>query len=78
MFFSCRCVSAAACEQSKELALGKTGLRCRWQIKQDGFGAAVDKIEEMHKPEDFVGHRKPAAKPKMPLISNPVIRVGFS
>ena len=43
-------------------------------MKDKDFGAAVDKIEEKRKPEDFIGHRKPAAKPKMPLTSNPVIR----
>jgi len=48
--------------------LGKTGLRCQWQIKQGGFGAAVEKIEEQRKPDDFFGYRKPAAKPKMPQV----------
>ena len=60
--------SAAACEQSKVLALGKMLVRCRWQMKDKRFGAAVDKIEEKRKPEDFIGHRKPAAKPKMPQV----------
>jgi hypothetical protein len=59
---------AAACEQSKELALGKMLVRCRWQKKDKHFGAAVDKIEEKRKPEDFIGHRKPATKPKMPQV----------
>jgi len=36
-------------------------VRCRWQMKDKYFGAAVDKIEEQRKPEDFIGHRKPAA-----------------
>ena len=65
---------AAACEQSNSLALGQNALRCRWQIKQSVLCAAVEKIKEQRKPEDFFGHRKPAAQPKMPLISNPVIR----
>ena len=43
------------------LALGKILVRCRWQMKDKYFGAAVDKIEEKRKPEDFIGHRKPAA-----------------
>ena len=68
VFFYCRVGSAAACEQSKALALGKILVRCRWQMKDKDFGAAVDKIEEKRKPEDFIGHRKPAAKPKMPRV----------
>jgi len=36
-------------------------VRCRWQMKDKHFGAAVDKIEEKRKPDDFIGHRKPAA-----------------
>ncbi len=48
--------------------MGKTALHCQWQMKLGGFGAAVDKIEEMRKPEDFIGHRKPAAKPRMPRV----------
>jgi len=61
-------VYAAACEQSKELALGQNTLRCRWQIKQGVLCAAVDKIKDQRKPPDFIGHRKPAAKPKMPQV----------
>jgi len=34
-------------------------------MKDKHFGAAVDKIEEKRKPDDFIGHRKPAAQPKM-------------
>jgi len=34
--------SEAACEQSKALALGKMLVRCRWQMKDKHFGAAVD------------------------------------
>ena len=59
---------AASCEQSKVLALGQNALRCRWQMQQSVLRAAVDKIEEQRKPEDFIGHRKPAAKPKMPQV----------
>ena len=59
---------AAACEQSKVLALGQNALRCRWQIQQSVLCAAVDKIKEKREPADFIGHRKPAAKPKMPQV----------
>ena len=45
--------------------MGKNALRCQWQIKQGVLGAAVDKIEELRKPDDFIGHRKPAVKPRM-------------
>ncbi len=60
--------NAASGEQSRVPALGKTALRCRWQMKQGGFSAAVDKIEDQRKPDDFIGHRKPAAKPRMPRV----------
>jgi len=43
--YGCVC-SVTSCEQSKVLALGQTALRCRWQIKQSGLCAAVDKIKE--------------------------------
>ena len=58
--FRCRVRSAASCEQSKALALGKMLVRCRWQMKDKHFGAAVDKIKEKRKPDDFIGHRKQA------------------
>ena len=48
--------------------MGKMLVRCRWQMKDKHFGAVVDKIEEQRKPEDFIGHHKPAAKPKMPQV----------
>jgi len=35
--------------------LGKNGLRCRWQMQQGVFGAAVDKIEDKREPEGFIG-----------------------
>ena len=45
-------------------------LRCRWQMQQGHWCAAVDKIEEQRKPEDFIGHRKPESsstkKPRTP------------
>jgi len=42
-------------------ALWQNGLRCQWQIQQDVLRAAVEKIEAQRKPDDFFGHRKPAA-----------------
>ena len=63
-----RICAAASCEQSKALALGQNALRCQWQIQQSVLCAAVDKIEEKRKPEDFIGHRKRAVKPKMPQV----------
>ena len=72
--FMLRFEPAAACEQSKSLALGQNALRCRRQIKQSVLCAAVEKIKEQRKPDDFFGHRKPAAQPKMPPISNPAIQ----
>jgi len=41
-WFWCFVRSAASCEQSKALALGKMLVRCRWQMKDKHFGAAVD------------------------------------
>jgi len=49
-------------------ALGKMLVRCRWQIKDKHFGAAVDKIKDQREPADFIGHRKPAEKPRMPRV----------
>ena len=68
MFSCCEMEYAASCEQSREPALGQNTLRCRRQIQQGVLCAAVDKIEERRKPEDFIGHRKPAAKPRMPRV----------
>ena len=36
---------------------GERRERCRWQIKRPERVAAVDKIEDKRKPEDFIGHR---------------------
>jgi len=38
-------------------ATGERGERCRWQIKRAKRVAAVDKIEDQRKPEDFIGYR---------------------
>ena len=40
-----------------ELSGGERTERCQWQIKRGERVAAVDKIEEMRKPEDFIGYR---------------------
>ena len=37
--------------------MGERPDRCRWQRKGGERVAAVDKIEEKRKPEDFIGHR---------------------
>ena len=37
--------------------LGERTERCRWQKKRGERVAAVEKIEEKRKPEDFFGHR---------------------
>ena len=43
--------------------------RVRWTMKRGLAGAAVGKIEEKRKPEDFSGHRKRGAKHfKSPLL----------
>jgi len=36
---------------------GERSEHCQWQITRGERVAAVDKIEEMRKPEDFIGHR---------------------
>ena len=36
---------------------GERTERCRWQMKRGERVAAVEKIEEKRKPEDFFGHR---------------------
>ena len=52
---------SASCEQSKEHALGQIAERRLWRMQQGDLCAAVEKIEDQRKPEDFIGHRKPAA-----------------
>ena len=37
---------------------GERWERRRWRMKRPERVAAVDKIEEKRKPEDFIGHRK--------------------
>ena len=48
--------------------LGNNALRCQWQMKQSVVGAAVEKNEGKRKPDDFFGHRKTAAKLRMPGV----------
>ena len=45
---------------------GERAERCQWQEKRGERVAAVEKIEEKRKPEDFFGHRnrKPRALPR--------------
>ena len=45
---------------------GERAERCQWQKKRGERVAAVEKIEEKRKPEDFFGHRnrKPWALPR--------------
>jgi len=50
--------------------LGKNDLRCQWQMQQGVFGAAVDKIEDWRKPEDFIGYRKPGDQSSKPKVSD--------
>ena len=40
------------------LSKSKACERRRWRKQRAGFGAAVEKIEDQRKPEDFFGHRK--------------------
>ena len=47
-------------ETDERSSLGKRGARCRWQMQRPERSAAVDKIEDQRKPDDFTGHRKPA------------------
>ena len=46
-------------ETGERSSLGKRGERCRRQMQRPERSAAVEKIEEKRKPEDFFGHRKP-------------------
>ena len=43
----------------RALALGQITERCLWQIQRGDLCAAVDKIEDKRKPDDFIGYRKP-------------------
>ena len=38
-------------------ALGQNAERCQWQRKRGVLWAAVDKIEDQRKPDDFIGYR---------------------
>ena len=40
-----------------QIESGERGERCLWQMLRPERVAAVAKIEEKRKPEDFVGHR---------------------
>ena len=53
------------------LARGERSERCRWQIQRAERVAAVDKIEDQRKPDDFIGHRNR----KNPLRSDCTRRV---
>ena len=54
-------------------------LRCLWQMQQRHWCAAVGKIEEQRKPEDFSGHRKPdsSSTAETASILSPLNRAGF-
>ena len=41
----------------KKHAGGERSERCQRQMQRAERVAAVDKIEDQHKPEDFIGHR---------------------
>ena len=41
-----------------QIESGERGERRRWREERPERVAAVDKIEEKRKPEDFIGHRK--------------------
>jgi hypothetical protein len=49
-------------EADERSSLGKRGERCLRQMKRPERSAAVGKIEEKRKPEDFFGHRKPGCR----------------
>ena len=46
---------------TKESGIGERSERCLWQKKRTERVAAVDKIEDQLKPEDFIGHRNRSA-----------------
>ncbi len=51
-------LSCSAEESTQRMRLrGERGERCRGQEKRPERVAAVDKIEDKRKPEDFIGHR---------------------
>ena len=56
-------------ESDERSSLGKRGERCLWQMKRPKRSAAVEKIEDQHKPEDFFGHRKPGVHTEMPTLT---------
>ena len=63
---TCAQFSPDVAQFGRALALGQIIERRLWRIQRDDLCAAVDKIEDQRKPEDFIGHRKPAVKPRMP------------
>jgi len=42
--------------------LGERGERRQWREERPERSAAVEKIEEKRKPDDFFGHRKPGCR----------------
>ena len=46
-------------ESDEHSSLGKRPDRRRWREEGGARSAAVEKIEDQRKPEDFFGHRKP-------------------
>ena len=49
-------------------ATGERGERRRWREERPERVAAVDKIEEKRKPEDFIGHRNRANSPLTKML----------
>ena len=48
---------------------GERWERRRWRIKRPERVAAVDKIEDQRKPDDFIGHRNRKTPPLIRLAS---------
>ena len=64
-------------ETDERGSLGNTYDRCRWQIKVICVGAAVEKIEEQRKPDNFFVNCKPARSDNPEVGVLPILSLFF-
>ena len=66
---SCIIPSVSGCSAvGSAPALGQIAERCQWQMQRGYLGAAVEKIKDQRKHDDFFGHRKPGDQSNGPHI----------
>jgi len=74
IFFLYNGVSVSGCSAvGSAPALGQNAERCQWQIKRGVLWAAVEKIEDQRKPDDFFGYRNPGDQSNPSVIFQPIL-----